>query len=382
MRFLHLSDLHLGKKLGEYSLNEDQEHILKQILAVIDSKKPDAVLVSGDVFDKTVPTEDAIKMWDSFLDGVSVRKTELFAISGNHDSAIRFSSHHSLIHGSGIHFSEPYGGRMSRFVLKDEYGVCNVYLLPFVKPSTVRNFFPEKEINSYDEAVAAVIENEAVSKDERNVILSHQFVTGGMRSDSEEQVGNIDNIDASLYDDFDYVALGHLHRGQCISRKEVRYSGSPLKYSLSEKDDKKSVSLIELREKGNVIIEEIVLKPLRDVVEIKGSFKELTSNEETAEKNKTSFVYAVLTDEEEEINVLGKLRSVFPNLVSIRYDNSRTRSASEIDFVSDIEEKSPIELFSLFFKMQNSKELNAEQEKFIKKEIEELNDPVSIREAV
>ena len=374
MRFIHLADLHLGKRLAEYSLLEDQEHILRQIISVIDREKIDVVIVAGDIFDKGIPTEDALRLWDYFLREIVKRNLQLFAISGNHDSAVRFSAYSALFHKAGIHFSEPYGGRLERFTVQDGAGKVNIFLLPYIKPSAIRILFEDKEINSYMDAVGCVLANENINSDERNIIVSHQFVTGGERSDSEEQIGTIENIDASLYAAFDYVALGHLHKAQSVARNTIRYCGSPIKYSLSEKDHKKSVTIADFKEKGDLSLKEIELKPLRDIVEKRGTLEELLSVSKPGGEPVRDFVYAVLTDEDEKINAQGRLRSVYPNLAGLRYDNTRTRMISAIDFITDVEEKSPFELFSAFFKTQNNVDLNSMQKECLNEIIEKLQE--------
>ena len=228
MRLIHISDLHLGKRLNEYSLIEDQRYILQQIIEVIDERKADAVLVAGDIYDKTVPSEEAMMLWDGFLNALARRGILVFAISGNHDSAVRFANLGTLISGAGIHLAAAYHGEVSPVVLSDEFGEVNVYMLPFVKPSTVRPFFPDDEVKSYTDAVRLAVAQMRVDETKRNVLVAHQFVTGAQRCESEEiVVGGVDNVDAGVFDAFDYVALGHIHGPQSVTREFVRYCGTP-----------------------------------------------------------------------------------------------------------------------------------------------------------
>ncbi len=374
MKFFHLADLHLGKKLGLFPLIEDQEYILREVLVAADAEKPDAILVAGDIFDKSIPSEEAIRLWDFFLLEVAERGIELFAIAGNHDSPIRFSEHSGLLHASKIHLSGFFDGTVESFSMKDGYGDLVIWLLPFVKPSVVRNFFENKEIGTYDDALRAVVDLAGVDPGVRNVILSHQFVTGGQRSDSEECVGTIDNIDSSIYEVFDYVALGHLHRAQSILRPEARYSGSPLKYSLSEIYDVKSMPVVTLRGKGDVEVRNLSLKPLREIREVRGLFRELTDARSLASIDRNDFYYIVLTDETELPNVAERLRTAYPRFVAISYENSRTRAARSQGEMASLEEKTPLEIFDLIYERQNGTPMSAEEKIYLGKIVDSLKE--------
>lgn len=276
MKFIHLSDLHLGKRVNEFSMIEDQDYILKKILAIIDEEKPDSVIIAGDVYDKSVPSAEAVALFDSFLVSLAERKIQVFVISGNHDSAERIAFGSRLMDASGIHLSPVYRGEVSPIEMSDDYGKVNVYMLPFVKPSNVRAFFPEKEISSYTEAVKTAIDQMSVDLSQRNILITHQFVTGASSAGSEElSVGGTDNVAAEVFDGFDYVALGHIHRLQKCGHENIRYSGTPLKYSFSEAKDQKSVTVVEIREKGNLEIAFVPLQPKHDMVEIRGTYNEL-----------------------------------------------------------------------------------------------------------
>ncbi len=286
MKLIHLSDLHLGKRVNEFSMLEDQEFILTKIINIIDGEKPDAVIIAGDVYDKSVPSAEAVQLFDDFLCRLAKRKLHVFVISGNHDSAERMAFGGRLMEMSGVHMSPVCNGNVKPISLEDEFGRVNFYMLPFVKPANVRRFFEDSEIESYTDAVRAAVESMNVNTAERNVIITHQFVTGAERSESEEiSVGGSDNVDASVFDCFDYVALGHLHGAQSIGRETLRYSGTPLKYSFSEKDQTKAVTVVELGEKGRVCVSSLPLAPRRDMREIRGTYAELTLRDNYAGTN-------------------------------------------------------------------------------------------------
>ena len=277
MKILHLSDLHLGKRVNEFSMIEDQEYILTKIIHIIDEQAPEVILIAGDVYDKAVPSAEAVELFDNFLVRLSKRNLKVFVISGNHDSAERIAFGGRLMDKSGIYMSPVYNGIIEPITLTDEFGNVKFYMLPFVKPSNVRRFCPDQEVTTYTEAVKAAIENMKIDSSERNILITHQFVTGAMRTESEDiSVGGTDSVDASVFEGFDYVALGHIHRAQKCGSEYVRYSGTPLKYSFSEANDVKSVTMIDMKEKGNIELSFMPLTPKRDLVEIKGSYNELT----------------------------------------------------------------------------------------------------------
>ena len=373
MKFIHLSDLHLGKRVNEFSMIEDQKFILKEILTIVKDVKPDGVLIAGDVYDKSVPSEDAMKLWDGFLISLAEKKIPVFAISGNHDSAIRFADHGELVDVTGIHLSPVYDGNVKKYAMTDEEGPVNIYLLPFIKPATVRAVFPDENINDYTDACRVAVEHMNVDTSERNILVAHQFVTGAQRCDSEEVVvGGIDNVNASVFDAFDYVALGHIHGKQSIGRKEVRYCGTPLKYSFSEKDHKKSVTLVEIGKKGNVEISEVPLIPKHDLREVRGSYDEVTMKSNYENTDTDDYVHIVLTDENDIPDAVGKLRVIYPNLMKLSYDNKRTAMQKEVTDAEDVEKKSPIELFGEFYEMQNNQEMTDEQREFVQNLIESI----------
>ncbi len=361
MKLIHLADLHLGKRVNEFPMIEDQEYILLKILGIIDEEKPDGILIAGDVYDKSVPSEEAMRLWDDFLVRLAERRIPVFAISGNHDSAVRFADHGKLVDVTGIHLAPGYNGTIPSYTVQDEHGPVHIYLLPFIKPVMVRSYFEGEEIRDYTDACRVVIENAEVNTSERNVLVAHQFVAGAERCESEENVGGLDNVSVDVFAPFDYVALGHLHGPQKVGRDAVRYAGSPLKYSFSEKDHHKSVTVVELGEKGDVTIRTVPLVPKHDLREIRGSYMELTAKSTYEGTDTEDYIHAVLTDEEDVLDAMARLRSIYPNIMKLTYDNRRTRTNAEVSGAVDVENKSPLELFSEFYALQNNQEMNEEQ---------------------
>lgn len=407
MKFIHLSDLHLGKRVNGYSMLEDQEYILNEIKAVITAEAPDAVLIAGDVYDKPVPPAEAVRLFDDFLVQLSRLGLKVFVISGNHDSPERIAFGSRLMDASGIYLSPVYDGTVTPVSLHDTYGVVDVYMLPFIKPAHVRRFYETEteQIRSYTDAMQTALSHLPLDHTHRNVLITHQFVTGSVRAESEEiSVGGSDNIDASVFTPFDYVALGHLHTPQNCGQTapttaaessedeqadathdtelsadtqagapRIRYCGTPLKYSFSEAKDRKSVTVIELYEKGNLHIHTVPLKPLHDLVELKGTYDTVTARsfyEGTSWQE--DYTHITLTDEEDIPDAIGKLRAIYHHLMKLDYDNKRTRSSSEITADLAVEEKTPIQLFSDFYELQNNQPLNEEQATFLNELIETI----------
>lgn len=371
MKFIHLSDLHIGKRVNEFSMLEDQQYILTEILNIIDLQNPDCVIIAGDVYDKSVPTAESVSLFDWFLTSLCERKLKIFIISGNHDSAERLSFGNRIMNQGGVYISPNFDGKVKRVELSDNYGKIYFYLLPFLKPANVRKYFPDTEINSYNDAIKTVIDSMNVDKSVRNVLVTHQFVTGAVRCESEEiSVGGSDNIDYNNFDDFDYVALGHIHSPQSVGRENVRYCGTPLKYSFSEVNHKKSVTVVTIAEKGNIKIETVPLVPKRDMVKIKGDYNTLVSKNFYSSLNTDDYYHITLTDEEDIIDAVAKLRVIYPNIMTLNFDNRRTRENKEISADEAIEQKTPIELFAQFYELQNNRALSDEQIKFLEKIIE------------
>lgn len=365
MKLIHLSDLHLGKRVNEFSMIEDQQYILTRIINIIDSEAPDGVIIAGDVYDKSMPSEEAVELFDSFLFRLAKRNLQVFIISGNHDSAQRMAFGSRLMDVSGIHIAPVYSGSVTALPIADEFGTVDIFMLPFLKPGHVRRFYPEENVESYTDAMRAAISHMAVDSEKRNVLVTHQFVTGASRSESEElSVGGTDNVDASVFDGFDYVALGHIHGPQSVSRHTIRYCGTPLKYSFSEADHKKSVTVVELAEKGTVNIRTVPLAPLRDLRHIKGSYMELTDKRNYEGTATHDYLHITLTDEEDIPNAIGKLRVIYPNLMKLDYDNKRTRNTARLDDITQPERRSPLELFSEFYEAQNGQPMTQEQREF------------------
>lgn len=378
MKFIHISDLHIGKKAYEKSLIDEQVHILNRICDIVSEQQPDAVLIAGDIYDKAVPSGEAVLLFDEFLTGLSSLCGHIFIISGNHDSAERMAFGSRLMDSKGIHLSPVYKGSTEAVTLSDEYGYVDIHMLPYIRPAHVRNYLPDEEkndVSSYDSAIRKAVGKMDIRPERRNVLVTHQFVTGAVRSESEDvNVGGLDNVDASAFDDFDYVALGHLHRPQDCGDERIRYSGSPLKYSFSEVNDNKTVTVITLKEKGVIEREFLPLVPLHDWHDIRGTYEEITSRSYYADTTWTEdFVRITLTDEQDIPDAVGKLRSIYRNLLEMRYDNTRTRTgAVAIEGSSRTEEKTPMELFNELYTRQNGDGISQLQEKYLKEVIEKI----------
>ena len=368
MKLFHLSDLHIGKRVNEFSMIEDQKYILTQILYAADHEKPDGILISGDVYDRTIPTAEAVQVFDAFLTRLSEQKIPAFIISGNHDSAERLAFGSSLMGKSGIYFSKVYDGTVEKIPMQDAYGTVWIYLLPFLRPSTIRHALPERaeEVQSAADAVRIALEQTKIDEKERNVLLAHQFVTGAKRCDAEElQVGDVDQIPAELFASFEYVALGHIHSPQKVGRETVRYCGAPLKYAFSEAGQEKSITVVELKEKGSVDLRTIPLKPLHDLRKIRGTYLEVTAKSFYENRDCEDYLQVTLTDEEDVPDGMAKLRTIYPNLMRLEYDNKRTRSNAEVRAAERVEEKSELELFQEFYELQNNQLMTEVQEQFV-----------------
>ncbi len=368
MKLIHIADLHIGKRVNEVNLLSDQSHILRQILHVIDEIKPEGILMAGDIYDKSVPAGEAVEILDDFLTELACRSIKLFMVSGNHDSPERLNFGSRIMEQHGVHIAGIYGGNLKKITLDDEFGPVNIYLLPFIKPAMVNPYFPEEVLETYEEAVRAAISLADIDKAERNVLVAHQFmVSGGKKpeqSDSETiTVGGLDNIDISAFASFDYVALGHLHGPQSIGRDTVRYAGSPLKYSFSEAHHHKSVTLLTLSEKGVVNVEAIALTPLRDMIEVRGPIEELIKEAAGLPEKSEDYIRAIITNENDIYDAIGQLRQVYPNIMRIDFENSRTRQNldSKTAASGDITLRSPMELFEEFYQSQNNCEMNPAQ---------------------
>lgn len=373
MRLIHLADLHLGKVVHGFSMLEDQKYILDQVLSIAKSCSPDCVLISGDVFDRTIAPVEALRLFDEFLVSLAKADIKVFIIGGNHDCADRLAFGSRLIGRSGVHISPVYGGNVVPYTLSDEHGEVDIYLLPFIKPVHVRRHFPDEKIESWTDALDVAIKSMPINPEKRNILLCHQFITGGVRSESEEvNVGGSDNVDVGVFEPFDYVALGHLHKPQSVARETVRYCGSPLKYSFSEANHEKSVTIVNLGKKGDVSIEKAPLTPIRDMREIKGKYLEVTSKEFYKDLNLDDYYRITLTDEEDQPDALSKLRIIYPRLMRLDYDNLRTRCASDFSESVNVASFTPLELFEKLYKEQNGGGLTQAQRRYLEKIIDEV----------
>ena len=374
MKFLHLADLHLGKRVNGFSMLEDQAYILRQILAILDDEQPDGVLIAGDVYDKSVPSVEAVGLLDGFLTELRARGVPVLLISGNHDSPERLAFGGRVMDSCGIHISPVYDGALAPVTLQDAFGPVHGGLLPFVKPAHVRRWFPDADIESYTDAMAEAVAHMDIDTAARNVLVTHQFVTGGTRSGSEElSVGGTDNVDSGVFAPFDYVALGHLHGAQHIGRETIRYAGSPLKYSFSEARQHKSVTVVTLGEKGDVQVRTVALTPLRELREIRGSYDELTARsfyEHTTYRS--DYLHLILTDEQDVFDAMSRLRTIYPYLMTLDYDNARTRAAGGMSVPAETERRTPPELFEALYKRQNHQPMSEVQREYIAQLMEQI----------
>lgn len=374
---MHLADLHLGKRVNGFSMMEDQEYILNRILEIMEEEQPDGLLIAGDVYDKTIPPAEAVRRMDDFLTAVAEKHVPVFLISGNHDSAERVAFGHQLMQGSGIWISPVYDGTIRHHTLGDRWGEVNIYLIPFLRPSVVRSFFPDVEIEDYTDALRTIIEDLQVDTSRRNVVLAHQFVTAAgalpETCDSEQlSVGGLDRVDGSVFSPFDYTALGHLHGPQRVGSETIRYAGSPLKYSFSELHQKKSVTVVELRAKGETEIRQIPLQPRREMTELRGTFEEILEEARKKGEPQTDYYHMILTDETDVVDALSRLREYYPNIMLLDYDNRRTRSQKEVEQLDRVEERTPGELFAALYEQQNGQEMDSDRKEYLDGLIREI----------
>ncbi len=369
MKIIHLADLHIGKRVNNFSMIEDQKYILNQILQLIDSRDVDTVIIAGDIYDLSNPSAEAVGLFDSFLTQLNERKLRVLITSGNHDSTERLSFGSNILSDSNIFISPKYEGEIE----KVELDGINFYLFPHIKPIDVRRYFPDREIKSYHQALEALVESLDIDYDKTNLAICHQFLLGGEQSDSEElSVGGLDRVAWEIFKDFDYVALGHLHRPQKVGANHIRYSGSPLKYSFSEIKNKKSLPLISLGDKKDLDIELLDLEPLRDMREIRGSFDQLMDPLNYLAQDQDDYVKIVLTDENEIVDVMGKLRTIYPNIMNLTYDNKRTKEEKKIRTDKTNMKKDPMDLFEKFYKLRNNVDLDQEKKEIMTEIINDI----------
>ncbi len=398
MKFIHTADLHIGKRVCEHSMLDDQKYILDEILKNVDEEKPDCVLIAGDVFDKSVPSAEAVELLDNFLVDLSKKNTKVFVLSGNHDSAERIAFGGRLMQDRGVFMSPVYNGSFDSVTMKDEFGEVDVWMLPFVRPATIKACLgngeeadaEREQVKDYTSAIQMAVSKMNRVPGRRNILVAHQFVTGAQvdENGSEEFVGGLDNVESYAFDGFDYVALGHIHRPQNVVKDNagvgrVRYSGTPLKYSLSEANHEKSVTVVELGANGadgvnpaELKIREIPLKPMRDVRKIEGTFADLISAEYREAqvrdgKSLDDYIYVVLTDENDVSDAAAKLRGYYPKLMTLTYNNSRTNSVANLNY-ENLDQKSPAEVFSDFFMEMNNREMIEEERDFVQDLIESI----------
>ena len=365
MKIFHLSDLHLGKRVNEFSMLDDQWDILQKIVTLAKENKPDAVFIAGDIYDKSMPIVEAVQLLDRFIVWLNELEITVFMVSGNHDSAERVAFGAELFRNSNVHIVQSYNGKINPIKFTDCFGDIYIWMLPYLKPSIVRKYFADKDINTYSDAVSSALKTANIDTNERNVLIAHQFVTGAITSESEELlVGSSENVNGSLFDAFDYVALGHIHRPQNIGRPTLRYSGTPLMYSFSEVNHAKSITVVEMGKKGDIEISELPLKSIRVMREIRGAYNEIMNRNNYRNTNTDDYVRIILTDEQDEPEAMAKIRNVYPNVMRLEYDNTRTRAVSLLETVASTEKKTPTELLGEFFKIQNGKPMNDEQNKY------------------
>ena len=377
MKLLKLADLHIGKRVNEFSMIEDQKYILKRILELAEEEKPDGIILAGDIYDKQIPSAEAVQVFDEFITRLAGRAIPVFIISGNHDSAERLAFGGRLLNSRGIYLSPVYDGSVTKIPLKDQYGTVWIHLLPFIRPSTVRHVF-ENEVDLVTDvqtAAETVIRHMEVDLKDRNILVAHQFVTGASRCESEDvQVGGLDNIDAAVFTPFDYTALGHIHSPQNVGTDRVRYCGTPLKYSFSEVDQEKSITVVELEKKGTVRTSLLPLKPLRDMRKLRGTYLELTDRSFYRDMNREDYIQVTLTDEDDVPDGLQKLRVIYPNIMQLLYDNQRTKTTQEVDAAQAVEKKTEMELFYEFYELQNNQPMTQQQKDFAEQLIREIKE--------
>lgn len=377
MKIIHISDLHIGRKLNGYSLASDQKYILERIVSDVKAEKPDAVVIAGDVYDKSAPTAEAVKLLDKFLD--ELEDVPVMLISGNHDSADRLSFGSDRFRKSGLYIKGGFEGTPEPVTLSDEYGEVNFYLLPYTRVADINTVY-NTEFTDYTEAFSYVIGKISPDTSKRNVMVAHQYVAGAELSESETSIGGIDCISSDVFDIFDYTALGHIHRPQNVRGERIRYCGTPLKYSISEIGQDKSYSIIELGRKApgesycDINITRVPLEPERDIVEIKASFDELmTAGHDENGIVSEDFISVVLTDKVEVPDAVSYLRKPYPNILSVKRETEYSQDFSDELFSGGGTERDPLELFSEFYSLQhNGEEMEEKQSEILKKAIAEI----------
>ena len=374
MKFFHISDLHIGKRVNGFSMLEDQKYILNQIIELAKEQEPDGIFIAGDLYDKSTPSAEAVEMVDWFLSQAAQLGIKVWAISGNHDSAERVAYGSRMLEQAGIHMAKVFDGTLQSYTYtKEGDEKAYIWLLPYIRPAQVRRFFPDKTIDTTQQAVKAVLETAKLQHDGTNILIMHQFIAGAAVCDSEEMsIGGLDQVDVSVLEGFDYVALGHLHRPQKVMGENVRYCGSPLKYSFSEAGQEKSVTVIETGpEPGKIKIDTLPLVPRLDLREMKGPMEKILQKEVSASANPEDYLHITLTDQEEILDAIGKVREVYPNIMKLDFESFGQKSQEE-EMEIQIDKKTPGELFAEFFFRQNGRDMNQKQEKTVEKLMNEI----------
>lgn len=372
MKLMVLSDLHLGKKVNEFSLMDDQIFIVQQMFSLLDEHQPDGLIIAGDVYDKSQPAAEAVRLLDQLIAGVAERAIRLFMISGNHDSADRLAFGASIFSAKQIHIAPAFRQPLSPITWQVGEVTADIYLLPFIKPAHVRAVWPEAEINGYDGAISHVLSQLELRPERFNLLVAHQFIQGAEVFDSDDiLVGGIDQVSAVHFKDFHLVTLGHLHGPQRIS-ENIIYPGSPLKYSFSETKHTKTVPLIQIEPDLTYTIEYLPISPLRDMRQIRGPFASVTQPEVYEKGNQGDYLQITLTDELEIPDAIAKLRAIYPNLMKLSYDNRRTQTERAFQASREVHHKSPMELFQDFFSDQNNQDLSSAQLEYLQQLFEEI----------
>ncbi len=375
MKLLHLADLHIGKIIYEQSLLEDQKYMLKEIIKIIEREKIEVLLLSGDIYDRSVPPAEAVDVLSEFLNTlIKILKIKVFIISGNHDSKERLNFGSKIFENDGLYIQTNYEGKIKQIELNSQ---INIYMLPFVKPVEVKQYFQNEKIDTYNDAIELIIKNEKIDKNKINILMVHQFVTANNKNpetcESEIiNVGGIENVDAANFNQFDYVALGHIHGPQKISKDTIRYAGTMLKYSFSEVNHNKSAVLIDVKSKNNITYKLLPLEPIRDMRVIKGPIEELLKEGNYKETNTQDYIKAIITNEEAIYDAIGQIRKVYPNTLSLEIANIKTAAQNmNLEKIEDLKQKDEFELFDDFYEFQNNIKLDEEQKEIVKQVIKQ-----------
>lgn len=362
MRLLHLADLHIGKRVNGYNMLEDQRFAFAEILKLIDREDVQAILLSGDIYDLSNPSTEAMTLFDDLLNAFSNRDLAVFIIAGNHDSAARLAFAKNLVKSHQIHISRPFDGQVEKITLEDDYGDLHIYLLPFIKPIYVKSKLPDLALGDFQTALSCVLSGIDIDEEARNIILSHQFITGAETSESEElYVGGTEAISLGLYDKFDYVAMGHIHKKQAFRKGQVRYPGSLLKYSKSEANYNKAITIVDIREKGNITVEEHKINYLRDMRLIEGNFDNIMKNAHFDE-NRDDYIHVNLFDKEEILDAMSRLRDLYPNIMSLVYTRRELKENLSVGVAKKVDQKDPLTLFKEFYESKRNQALDEEKE--------------------